>query len=96
MLHGRGLLTDSAGGFSVLNNKLYILGGFNINVGMVDTIWELTPSPPSWVQKSAHLPTALGYIPTATLGTLNRYRWRQHLGPVRPFTIVISRLLMTQ
>src|SRR5438093_1089497 len=58
------------GGFSVYNNKLYILGGFNINVRMVDTIWEFTPSPPSWVQKSAHLPTALGYIPTATLGTL--------------------------
>ena len=58
------------GGFTVFNNKLYILGGFNINVGVVDTIWEFTPSPPSWVQKSAHLPTALGYIPTATLGTL--------------------------
>ncbi len=56
------------GGFSVYNNKLYILGGFNINVGMVDTIWEFTPCPPTWVQKSAHLPTALGYIPTATIG----------------------------
>jgi len=55
------------GGFSVYNNKLYILGGFNINVGMVDTIWEFTPSPAGWVQKSAHLPTALGYIPTATI-----------------------------
>jgi N-acetylneuraminic acid mutarotase len=58
------------GGFAVFDNKLYILGGFNINVGMVDTIWEFTPSPAGWVQKSAHLPTALGYIPTATLGTL--------------------------
>jgi hypothetical protein len=58
------------GGFAVLNDKLYILGGFNINVGMVNTIWEFTPSPPSWVQKSTVLPTALGYIPTATLGTL--------------------------
>jgi N-acetylneuraminic acid mutarotase len=56
------------GGFTVFDNKLYILGGFNINVGMVDTIWEFTPSPPTWVQKSAVLPTALGYIPTATLG----------------------------
>ena len=57
------------GGFSVFDNKLYILGGFNINVGMVDTIWEFTPCPsPSWVQKSAHLPTPLGYIPTATIG----------------------------
>jgi len=58
------------GGFSVFNNKLYILGGFDINVGTVDTIWEFTPCPPaSWVLKSAHLPTALGYIPTATIGT---------------------------
>ena len=56
------------GGFAVFDNKLYILGGFNINVGMVDTIWEFTPSPPNWVQKSAVLPTPLGYIPTATLG----------------------------
>jgi hypothetical protein len=56
------------GGFSVYNNKLYILGGFNIGVGMVDTIWEFTPAPPGWVQKNAVLPTALGYIPTATIG----------------------------
>jgi Kelch motif protein len=58
------------GGFSVYNNKLYILGGFNINVGMVDTIWEFTPNPPGWVLKNAHLPTALGYIPTATIGNV--------------------------
>ena len=70
MLHGRELWETLPGGFAVFDNKLYILGGFNINVGMVDTIWEFTPSPPSWVQKSAHLPTALGYIPTATLSTL--------------------------
>jgi N-acetylneuraminic acid mutarotase len=58
------------GGFAVFDNKLYILGGFNINVGMVNTIWEFTPSPPGWVQKSALLPTALGYIPTAALGSV--------------------------
>jgi N-acetylneuraminic acid mutarotase len=58
------------GGFSVFQNKLYILGGFNNPVGMVDTIYEFTPNPASWVLKTAHLPTALGYIPTATIGTL--------------------------
>jgi len=58
------------GGFTVFNNKLYVLGGFNINVEMVDTIWEFTPCPATWVQKSAHLTTALGYIPTATIGNL--------------------------
>jgi N-acetylneuraminic acid mutarotase len=55
------------GGFAVYNNKLYILGGFNINVGMVDTIYEFTPDPAAWVLKNAHLPTALGFIPTATI-----------------------------
>ncbi len=56
------------GGFSVLNNKLYILGGFNVNVGMDDQIWEFTP-PGTWVHKSTVLPTQLGYIPTATIGS---------------------------
>ena len=37
------------GGFSVFNNKLYILGGFNNPVGMVDTIYEFTPNPAGWV-----------------------------------------------
>ena len=60
----------SAGGFAVYNSKLYILGGFNINVGMVDTICEFNPSAPGWVLKNAHLPTALGYIPTATIGNV--------------------------
>src|SRR5206468_7446638 len=56
------------GGFSVYNNKLYVFGGFNINIGMVDTIYEFTPSPAGWVLKNAHLPVALGYIPTTTIG----------------------------
>lgn len=58
------------GGFSVFANKLYILGGFDINTGVVDTIWQFTPSPAGWVQKNAHLPMALAYIPTATIGNL--------------------------
>ena len=57
------------GGFSVLGNKIYILGGFNVNVSMDDRIWEFTP-PSSWVQKSTTLPTQLGYLPTATIGNL--------------------------
>jgi len=56
------------GGFSVFNNKLYILGGFNNPVGMVDTIYEFTPNPAGWVLKNAHLPAARGYIPTTTIG----------------------------
>ena len=83
------------GGFAVFNNKLYILGGFNINVGMVDTHFgNLLPTPPAQVQKSAHLPTALGYIP---------HRHRRHrqslplaaaLWTVPPFMIVTSRLFL--
>ena len=57
------------GGFAVFNNKLYIFGGFNINVGMVSTIYEFTPGTNTWVLKGAALPMALGYIPTATIGS---------------------------
>jgi N-acetylneuraminic acid mutarotase len=56
------------GGFSVFNNKLYILGGFNINVSMDDRIWEFTSSPAGWVQKTAVLPVPRGYIPQCTIG----------------------------
>jgi hypothetical protein len=56
------------GGFAVYNNKLYILGGFNINVGMVSDIWEFTPGTNLWVHKAAMVPMPLGYIPTATIG----------------------------
>ena len=55
------------GGFSVFNNKLYTLGGFDVNVSGYDGIWEFTP-PMTWVQKSAHLPVPRAYIPTATIG----------------------------
>jgi len=57
------------GGFTVLGNKMYILGGFNVNVSMDDRIWEFTP-PGTWVQKSTSLPQQLGYIPTVTIGNL--------------------------
>ena len=32
------------GGFTVANNKLYILGGFNINVASTNQIWEFDPT----------------------------------------------------
>jgi hypothetical protein len=53
------------GGFAVQNNKLYILGGFRINKGMTNQIWEFTPTTNVWVLKNAVLPVARGYIPTA-------------------------------
>jgi hypothetical protein len=58
------------GGFVAFNGKLYILGGFRINTEMIDTIWEFTPGTNTWVQKSAHLPVPLGYIPTTAIFNL--------------------------
>jgi hypothetical protein len=60
------------GGFTVFNDKLYILGGFDTitNGGQgTNQIWEFTP-PTTWVQKAAVLPVPLGYIPTTTIGSL--------------------------
>jgi hypothetical protein len=63
--------TTLPGGFSVFNNKLYILGGFNIPGGNgTSQIWEFTPTANTWVQKSTVLPVPLGYIPTTTIGSL--------------------------
>ena len=56
------------GGFSWFNNKLYILGGFQINTAMTNQIWEFTPTTNVWVLKNAVLPVARGYIPTTELG----------------------------
>jgi hypothetical protein len=62
------LPTVLPGGFTVYNNKLYILGGFDINNAMSDKIWEFTPGPNTWVQKASILPAQRGYIPTTTIG----------------------------
>ena len=65
------------GGFTVYQNKLYILGGFDIPAGKTNQIWEFTPSPAGWVQKPTNLPVPLGYIPTTTIGSLIYYGWGQ-------------------
>jgi len=63
------------GGFAVLNNKLYILGGFRINTAMTNQIWEFTPTTNVWILKNAVLPVARGYIPArAIYGFSNGYR----------------------
>jgi plastocyanin/N-acetylneuraminic acid mutarotase len=63
-------VTTLPGGFTVFQNKLYILGGFNINVAMTDEIWEFTPGTNAWVEKAAVLPVQRGYVPATTIGTL--------------------------
>ena len=57
------------GGAAVYENKLFVFGGFDVNVGMSDTIWQFDPSAPEgsrWTEMTATLPTPAGYIPTAT------------------------------
>ncbi len=59
------------GGAAVLGNKLYVFGGFQINVGMTTAIYVFDPAAAAgsrWTLKTATLPTALGYIPTAASG----------------------------
>jgi hypothetical protein len=57
------------GGFAVANNKLYILGGFNINVGSTNQIWEFDPNAAAgsrWTQKT-NTPEGIMYAPTCTI-----------------------------
>jgi hypothetical protein len=56
------------GGYSVFQNTFYILGGFQIQTNMTNTIWAFTPGTNTWVEKNAVLPVPLGYIPTTTIG----------------------------
>ncbi len=58
------------GGFAVANNKLYILGGFNINVASTNEIWEFDPTAAAgsrWTQK-VNTPEGVMYAPTCTIG----------------------------
>ena len=58
------------GGFAVgCNNKLYILGGFNINVSSTNQIWEFDPTAPvgsKWVQR-VNAPVGIMYAPACCI-----------------------------
>src|SRR5436853_6067336 len=57
------------GGFAVANNKLYILGGFNINVASTNEIWEFDPNAAAgsrWTQK-VNTPEGIMYAPTCAI-----------------------------
>jgi len=59
------------GGAAVVNNVLYVFGGFNINVAMTTQIWKFDPAlaPGSrWSLVPTALPAGRGYIPTAASG----------------------------
>ena len=58
------------GGFAVANNKLYILGGFNINVASTNQIWQFDPTAAvgaKWTQR-VNTPVGIMYAPTAAIG----------------------------
>ena len=59
------------GGFAVANNKLYILGGFNINVASTNQIWQFDPTQPvgsKWTLAPVTTPEGIMYAPTAAIG----------------------------
>ena len=61
------------GGYAVVSNKLYIFGGFTINIAMSQQIWEYDPALAAgsrWTLKTATLPVGRGYIPTAAIGSM--------------------------
>jgi len=69
---GNILGTILPGGFAVTNNKLYILGGFNINVASTNEIWEFNPNAATgsrWTQKT-NTPEGIMYAPTCTIGNI--------------------------
>jgi len=57
------------GGFTVFNDNLYILGGFNINVGSTNQIWRFDPTAAvgsKWLQR-VNTPVGIMFAPTATI-----------------------------
>jgi hypothetical protein len=58
------------GGFSVYNNNMYILGGFEINVAMDDNIWRVRSRSRCLDPQERALADAARYIPQATIGNL--------------------------
>lgn len=57
------------GGFAVTGNKLYILGGFNINVASTNQIWQFDPTAAEgakWTQMT-NTPEGIMYAPTAAI-----------------------------
>jgi hypothetical protein len=60
------------GGFAVVNNKLYILGGFNINVASTSQIWGFDPTAAvgsKWTQ-FLDTPEGVMYAPTCAINNI--------------------------
>ena len=57
------------GGFAVTGDKLYILGGFNINVASTNQIWQFDPTAgvgSKWLQR-VNTPEGIMYAPTCAI-----------------------------
>ena len=60
------------GGFAVVGNKLYIIGGFQFMTNMVAAVWQFDPTAAEgsrWLQRQDY-PVARGYVPAAAIGGL--------------------------
>jgi hypothetical protein len=60
------------GGFAVVANKMYIVGGFNLNTAMTNQTWQFDPTAAvgaKWTAK-ANMPVARGYVPAAAIDGL--------------------------
>src|ERR1044071_7175422 len=58
------------GGFAVVSNKLYIIGGFQITTNMTQQTWQFDPTAAAgarWLQRLDY-PVARGYVPAANIG----------------------------
>ena len=58
------------GGFAETGNKMYILGGFNINVASTNQIWSFDPNAAvgsKWVLAPVNTPEGIMYAPTAAI-----------------------------
>jgi N-acetylneuraminic acid mutarotase len=61
------------GGYAVVQNKLYVLGGLSIGNEVTNRIFEFIPGNSAgsqWAQKAATLPVALAYVPATAIGDL--------------------------
>ena len=67
---GGATATILPGGFAVVANKLYIVGGFNIGTGSTAQTWQFDPTAAvgsRWLQRQ-DMPMARSYVPTAAIG----------------------------
>jgi len=87
------------GGFTVFQNKLYILGGFDTVTGGgqgINQIWEFTPSPAGWMQKPTVSPCSAGLHTHHDHRQPHLHGWGQRYLrlvclPIRPTPLFITR-----